>query len=275
MKRSITLTTAAFGLLALLLAGCEQPTNSNSEGDGSSGDSAPSAGITDTQAANEVEDVQTNIDAAGGPGNVVGWLGTSLTFTPPRSLNPNDYSSADEDPAPNIWEYTITVTEDFTQTLIIEEKSSKYEWRILWNGTDSDGRTYDDWILVEGSEAKDSTSASYTFYNSNKSNVQEISDEHDWNITENNDRYTWVYTYKTYASGSVDSTGTYHVAIDTQSNKGEVDYIIENGTTTEYEAGWKNGGRDGRWNTPNDSGTWGDPGSTDPDDFLSNDEPSI
>lgn len=286
-QRTHLIRIALIAALSALLAGCGGLLGpggdeaSNGDTDDSSVEDPPSAQIADNAAYNEVKSTQEAMNATGNSyaTTTAGFLGATLTLSSWNTwADPGYYSDVQK--SGDTWTYT-TDASGWTWTLTVTETSSGYERTVTYNGTDDSGTTYNDWTAFEGSTSSDGTNGSYTIYDPDAPEQNRPVFEFFWS---GGDRYTWSYTAYNYSSGTPAPTENYDVVIDPDlngSSTGELDLISrdENGTVTgESDAGWTSRGSAGVLRTNARSGsttrhTWGGAGETNPDNYLTNDEP--
>lgn len=131
------------------------------------------------------------------------------------------------------WTYTVqNLTIRLTAT---RQSNGDYAWKMIYNGSDSQGRSYNNWTSLEGTTSTDSRSGSWIVYEENSTAKAA---EYTWSTSSTN---ALTGTFKLYSSGTL---ATQIILTSNADNTGELK--IYDGTVLVYRSIWQANGS-GQW----------------------------
>lgn len=135
----------------------------------------------------------------------------------------------------NAFTWTNTVQNLTIRLIATKQSSGDYAWRMIYNGTDSQGRSYNNWTSVEGTTSADSRSGAWTVYEENSTTKGA---DYTWSTSSAN---ALTGTFKLYSG----STLVTQIALTSNAdNTGELK--IYDGAVLVYRSVWQANGS-GQW----------------------------
>ncbi|MGH2567915.1 MAG: hypothetical protein ACRDGA_06210 [Bacteroidota bacterium] len=206
-------------LFALYLSGCE-PVNDPLE-DNSEPPALPTVtfkSLPDTTHL-EAKYTQSTIDAMNGFS--FAYFSTFINVTPTKTQDG--------------FTWTRTLQNLTIRLVAAKQLNEGYTWKIIYNGSDSQGRTYNNWTLLDGTTTVDSKNATWIVY---EDNTTVKTADFEWSTSSTG---VLTGTFKLYTGSAV---ATQIVLTSNPDNSGELK--LYDGTVIVYRSLWQANGS-GQW----------------------------